>query len=70
MRYKHFVLALAACAVLALLPTPTRADSLTFTFTPAAYAATAGSVVNLTGTFTNDYRFRPTAIPVVSPLTL
>ncbi len=53
MKCKHFVLALAACAALALMPTATRADNLSFTFTPSTYTASAGSVVTLMGTFTN-----------------
>jgi hypothetical protein len=53
MRLKHFVLALAAFAALALLPTTTRADNLVFTFTPATYTGAAGSVVTLLGTFQN-----------------
>ena len=53
MRLKHFVLALAAFAALALLPTTTRADNAVFTFTPGAYTGAAGSVVTLLGTFQN-----------------
>src|SRR5262249_11339611 len=53
MRLKKFVLALAAFAALALLPTTTRADNLVFTFTPATYTGAAGSVVTLLGTFQN-----------------
>lgn len=53
MKHKHFILALAAFAVLTLLPATTRADSLIFGFTPPAYAGPAGSVVTLFGTFNN-----------------
>ena len=53
MRFKQLVLAVAACAVMALLPATTRADNLVFSFTPSSYTASAGSVVTLFGTFTN-----------------
>lgn len=53
MRGKHLVLALAACAALTLLPTATKADNLTFNFTPPGYTAAAGSILTLTGTLTN-----------------
>lgn len=53
MKCKHLILALAAIAVLAFLPAQTKADNLTFTFTPSTYTAAAGSVVTLMGTFTN-----------------
>jgi PEP-CTERM motif len=53
MKCKHFVLAIAACAALALLPTATRADNVSFQFTPNTYTAAAGSVVTLMGTFQN-----------------
>lgn len=53
MKHKHFILTLAAFAVLTLLPAATRADSLAFNFTPASYTGAAGSVVTLMGTFNN-----------------
>ncbi len=53
MRYKKFILALAALGLLSLLPTATRADNLSFAFTPSAYTGSAGSVVTLFGTFQN-----------------
>jgi PEP-CTERM motif-containing protein len=53
MRFKHLVLAMAACAVLAFVPATTRADGLSFSFTPSTYTASAGSVVTLMATFTN-----------------
>ncbi|MEP6913108.1 MAG: PEP-CTERM sorting domain-containing protein [bacterium] len=53
MKCKQFILALAAVAVLVMLPTATRADNVSFAFTPNTYTAAAGSVVTLFGTFVN-----------------
>ena len=53
MRLKHFALALAACAALALMPTTSRADSLNLVLAPATYIGQSGGSVTLTGTFTN-----------------
>jgi hypothetical protein len=53
MKFKHLILALAAVALLAFVPAQTKADNLTFAFTPSTYTAAAGSVVTLTGTFSN-----------------
>jgi hypothetical protein len=52
-KLKHFVLTLAAFGALVLLPTTTKADNLTFTFTPSSYVASAGSTVTLFATFNN-----------------
>jgi hypothetical protein len=53
MRLKHFALALAACAALAIMPTTSRADSLSLVLNPATYIGQSGGSVTLTGTFTN-----------------
>ena len=42
MRLKHFAFALAACAALALMPTTTRADSLSLTLNPFFYVGQSG----------------------------
>jgi len=52
-KIKHLVLALAAIGCLVFLPTTTKADNLTFTFTPSSYVASAGSTVTLFATFNN-----------------
>ena len=52
-KIKHLVLALTAIGYLVFLPTTTKADNLTFTFTPSSYVASAGSTVTLFATF-ND----------------
>jgi len=53
MRLSHLTLVLAACAALALMPTTTRADSLSLVLNPANYVGQAGGSVTLMGTFTN-----------------
>jgi hypothetical protein len=52
MRLKHFALALAACAALAMMPSTTRADNLSLVIQPS-YIGQSGGSVTLTGTFTN-----------------
>jgi hypothetical protein len=52
MKLKHSILAMAAFALLALVPTTTRADSLNLTIAPS-YVGQSGGIVNLIGTFTN-----------------
>lgn len=53
MRLKHFALALAACAALALMPSTSKADSLSLVLNPATYVGQSGGSVTLMGTFTN-----------------
>lgn len=53
MRLSHLTLVLAACAALALMPTTTRADSLSLVLNPANYVGQSGGSVTLIGTFTN-----------------
>jgi len=52
-KIKHLVLALAAIGCLVFLPATTKADNLTFAFTPSSYVASAGSTVTLFATFNN-----------------
>src|SRR6185295_1023256 len=52
-KLKQLILVVAAFGALVLIPTTTRADNLTFTFTPSSYVASAGSTVTLFATFNN-----------------
>lgn len=72
-KLKHFVLALAAVGALVLVPATTKADNLTFTFTPSSYVASSGSVVTLFATFNNgagDITFQGSAANLQSGLSL
>jgi hypothetical protein len=53
MKLKHSILAMAAFALLALVPTTSRADSLSLVLNPVAYIGQSGGSVTLMGTFTN-----------------
>jgi len=53
MKLKHLILGMAAFAVLAIVPSTTRADSLSLVLNPATYVGQSGGSVTLLGTFTN-----------------
>jgi len=53
MKLKHLILGMAALAVLAIVPSTTRADSLSLVLNPVAYVGQSGGSVTLIGTFTN-----------------
>ena len=50
---KHTILAMAAFALLAIVPSTTRADNLSLVLNPVAYVGQSGGSVTLIGTFTN-----------------
>jgi hypothetical protein len=53
MKLKHSILAMAAFALLAVMPSTTRADSLNLVLNPVVYVGQSGGSVTLMGTFTN-----------------